>query len=72
MECEELDNACTLSWNGETGNPRKEAAMKNKEQFGCDDIISLFGKVFLSKVEHSFNFLMTNKLKITITIEKAE
>ena len=72
MECEDLDNACTLSWDRETGTPKKEAALKKKGQFGYDDIISLFGKAFFSEVEYSFNFLVTNKLKITITMEKLE
>ena len=72
MECEDLDNACTLSYDKETNTPQKEAALKMKGQFGCDEIIKLFGRAFFSEVEFGFNFLMTNKLKITITIEKAE
>jgi hypothetical protein len=72
MECEDLDNACTLSYDKETNAPKKEAALKMKGQFGYDEIIKLFGRAFFSEVEFGFNFLMTNKLKITITIEKAE
>lgn len=72
MECEDLDNACTLSYDKETDTPKKEAALKMKGQFGYDEIIKLFGRAFFSEVEFGFNFLMTNKLKITITIEKAE
>ncbi len=72
MECEDLDNACTLSYDKETNAPKKEAALKMKGQFGYDEIIKLFGSAFFSEVEFGFNFLMTNKLKITITIEKAE
>lgn len=69
MECEDLDNACTLSYDKETNVPKKEAALK---KFGSDEVIKLFGRAFFSEVEFGFNFLMTNKLKITITIEKAE
>ena len=72
MECEDLDNACTLSYDKETNAPKKEAALKMKGQFGYDEIIKLFGRAFFPEVEFGFNFLMTNKLKITITIEKAE
>lgn len=72
MECEDLDNACTLSYDKETNAPKKEAALKMKGQFGYDEVIKLFGRAFFSEVEFGFNFLMTNKLKITITIEKAE
>lgn len=72
MECEDLDNACTLSYDKEINAPKKEAALKMKGQFGYDEIIKLFGRAFFSEVEFGFNFLMTNKLKITITIEKAE
>lgn len=72
MECEDLDNACTLSYDKETNAPKKEAALKMKGQFGYDEIIKLFGRAFFSEVEFGSNFLMTNKLKITITIEKAE
>lgn len=72
MECEDLDNACTLSYDKETNAPKKEAALKMKGQFGCAEVIKLFGRAFFSEVEFGFNFLMTNKLKITITIEKAE
>lgn len=71
MECEDLDNACTLCYNKEDA-PIKEAALKMKGQFGYDEIIKLFGRAFYSEVEYGFNFLMTNKLKITITIESAE
>ena len=72
MECEDLDNACTLFYDKETNAPKKEAALKKKGQFGNDDIISLLGRAFFSEVEYGFNFLMTNKLKITITMEKLE
>ena len=71
MECEDLDNACTLFYDKETDAPKKEAALKMKGQFGYDEIIRLFGRAFYSEVEYGFNFLMTNKLKITITMEKA-
>lgn len=71
MECEDLDNACTLCYNKETDAPKKEAALKLKGQFGYEEIIKLFGRAFYSEVEYGFNFLMTNKLKITITMEKA-
>jgi hypothetical protein len=30
MECEDLDNACTLSYDKETNTPKKEAALKMK------------------------------------------
>ena len=43
-----------------------------KGQFGYDEIIKLFGRAFYSEVKFGFDFLLTNKLKITITIEKAE
>lgn len=72
MECEDLDNACTLSYDKETNTPKKEAALKMKGQFGCDDIFRLFGRAFYSEVKYGFDFLLTNKLKITITMEKAE
>lgn len=72
MECEDLDNACTLFYDRETNAPKKEAALKMKGQFGCDDILRLFGRAFYSEVKYGFDFLMTNKLKITITMEKAE
>ena len=72
MECEDLDNACTLSYDKETNAPKKEAALKMKGLFGCDEVIKLFGRAFFSEVEFGFNYLMTNQLKITITIEKAE
>ena len=72
MECEDLDNACTLFYDRETNAPKKEAALKMKGQFGCDDILRLFGRAFFSEVKYGFDFLMTNKLKITITMEKAE
>lgn len=71
MECEDLDNACTLCYNKETDAPKKEAALKLKGQFGYEEVIKLFGRAFYSEVEYGFNFLMTNKLKITITMEKA-
>lgn len=71
MECEDLDNACTLSYDRED-TPKKEAALKLKGQFGYEEVIKLFGRAFYSEVEYGFNFLMTNKLKITITMEKAE
>ena len=45
--------------------------MKLKGQFGYEEVIKLFGRAFYSEVEYGFNFLMTNKLKITITMEKA-
>ncbi len=43
-----------------------------KGQFGYDEIIRLFGRAFYEEVKFGFDFLLTNKLKITITIEKAE
>lgn len=70
MECEDLDNACTLFYDRED-TPKKEAALKLKGQFGYEEVIKLFGRAFYSEVEYGFNFLMTNKLKITITMEKA-
>ena len=70
MECEDLDNACTLFYDRED-IPKKEAALKLKGQFGYEEVIKLFGRAFYSEVEYGFNFLMTNKLKITITMEKA-
>ena len=70
MECEDLDNACTLFYDRED-TPIKEAALKLKGQFGYEEVIKLFGRAFYSEVEYGFNFLMTNKLKITITMEKA-
>ena len=72
MECEDRDNACTLCYNKETDAPKKEAALKMKGQFGYDEIIRLFGRAFYEEVKFGFDFLLTNKLKITITIEKAE
>ena len=70
MECEDPDNACTLFYDRED-TPKKEAALKLKGQFGYEEVIKLFGRAFYSEVEYGFNFLMTNKLKITITMEKA-
>ena len=70
MECEDLDNACTLFYDRED-TPKKEAALKLKGQFGYEEVIKLFGRAFYSEVEYGFNFLMTNKLKITITMAKA-
>ena len=43
-----------------------------KGQFGYDEIIKLFGRAFYEEVKFGFDFLLTNKLKITITIERAE
>lgn len=70
MECEDLDNACTLFYDRED-TPKKEAALKMKGQFGYDEIIRLFGRAFYEEVKFGFDFLLTNKLKITITMEKA-
>lgn len=72
MECEDLDNACTLFYHKETDTPKKEAALKMKGQFGDDEIIKLFGRALYSEVKFGFDFWLTNKLKITITIERAE
>ena len=72
MECEDLDNACTLCYDTETDAPIKEAALKLQGQSGSDEIIRLFGRALYSEVRYAFDFLLTNKLKITITIEKAE
>lgn len=71
MECEDLDNACTLSYDREY-TPKKEAALKLKGQFGYEEVIKLFGRAFYEEVKFGFDFLLTNKLKITITMEKAE
>lgn len=75
MEYERLNNGWTLLYNvNKNQQPIKEAALQKPlaDGYRADEFKQLLAKAFYAYILNAEELIKANKLKITITIEKAE